>query len=295
MKIQSCSIDVPPQVKGGRCVNHCAFCVAQMTEENYKNQMDVNLPFFDLYLKDYLKRLEFVRDNGCNTLMLTGNIEPQQNRVFLTYFGMFMLMMDRPFRCIEMQTTGVGIDREYLRFLRNHVGVNTISLSMSNMFDAAQNGAINGTPKERQVDIAGLCQNIKEYDFNLRLSLNLNSSYNERRYEEIFAYASQTLGADQITFRVMYDSGRQTPQDEWIEAHRIDDDWLSGLYGYIREAGKPLSVLEYGQVQYDIWGMSTIIDDDCMNKELTADYKYLILRPNCKLYSQWDSPASLIF
>lgn len=295
MKIQSCSIDVPPVVEGGRCINHCAFCVAQMTEENYKNQMDMNLPFFDLYLKDYIKRLEFVRDNGCNTLMLTGNIEPQQNRHFLTYFGLFMQIMRHPFRCIEMQTTGVGIDREYLRFMRNHVGINTISLSLSNMFDDQINGTINGTPKERQVDIGTLCGWIKEYDFNLRLSLNLNCHYNERSYDELFRYARETLGADQMTFRVMYDSGRKTKQDQWIEANKIDTAWLDGLYEFIRQQGKTLSILEYGQIQYDIYAMSTIIDDDCMNKELTSDYKYLILRPNCKLYSQWDSPASLIF
>ena len=32
-----------------------------------------------------------------------------------------------------------------------------------------------------------------------------------------------------------------------------------------------------------------------MAKTPKREYKYLILRPNCKLYSQWDDPASLIF
>lgn len=50
-----------------------------------------------------------------------------------------------------------------------------------------------------------------------------------------------------------------------------------------------------------------LIDDDCMAKNgerrvfgeppMSRDesYKYLILRPDCKLYSQWDDKASLIF
>lgn len=89
MKAQSLSVVVPNQ----QCINACKFCVSKMSTNQYKNQMDDNLPFFDLYVKDYLKRLSFAKDNGCNTVMLTGDSEPQQNRKFLTYFGLFMQMM----------------------------------------------------------------------------------------------------------------------------------------------------------------------------------------------------------
>ena len=139
MKIQSLSVVVPN--KG--CINNCAFCVSKMHGDTCKNQMDDNLPFFDLYLRDYIKRLEFARHNGCNTVMLTGNSEPQQNRKFLTYFGMLMQMMRDPFQWIEMQTTGTLIDQNYLRFLRNHVGVNLISLSVSSLDNAMNNGIIH--------------------------------------------------------------------------------------------------------------------------------------------------------
>lgn len=86
MKIQSLSVVVP----NPECVNHCRFCVSRMHKDEYKNQMDDNLPYFDLYVRDYIKRLEYARDNGCNTVMLTGSSEPQQNRKFLTYFGLFI-------------------------------------------------------------------------------------------------------------------------------------------------------------------------------------------------------------
>lgn len=129
MKIQSLSVVVPTN----SCINNCKFCCAHMEKENYKNQMDENLPFYDLYQEDYLTRLEFARDNGCNTVMLTGNGEPQQNRAFLQKFGTLNSMLEKPFRNIEIQTTGVLLDENYLRFLRNHVRISTISLSISSL------------------------------------------------------------------------------------------------------------------------------------------------------------------
>ena len=137
MNIQSLSVVVP----SAKCINDCAFCVSKMHKEEYKNQLDSNKPFYDLYQKDYLKRLEFARDNGCNTVMLTGNSEPQQNRPFLEKFGLLNEQLDKPFRWIEIQTTGVLLDDGYLRFLRNHVGVSTISISLSS-FDGEENAKI---------------------------------------------------------------------------------------------------------------------------------------------------------
>lgn len=304
MKIQSLSIVVPNR----SCVNSCKFCVSHMNaDKTYKNQMDDNLPFFDLYMKDYLKRLEFARDNGCNTVMLTGNTEPQQNRKFLTYFGMFMQLMKNPFHWIEMQTTGVMLDQNYLRFLRNHVGVNLISLSLS-----ALNSEVNGSiidSKTAAPDIEFLCSEIKRYDFALRLSLNLTDYYDhyfygatshaecDERASQIFDKCKD-LGADQVTLRVLYTSGTGTPQDLWIESKAASKDTVSSLRNYVQGYGKVIGILPHGAVKYSVNGVCVVIDEDCMDKETpvnTEDYKYLILQPDCKLYSQWDDPSSLIF
>jgi len=48
-------------------------------------------------------------------------------------------------------------------------------------------------------------------------------------------------------------------------------------------------------MKYSVDGMSTVLDEDCMNTEAKEELKYVILRPNCKLYSKWDDTASLIF
>ena len=205
MEIQSLSVVVPAK----RCINRCEFCVACMRNEPYKDQLDENNRFFDLYLRDYKKRMEFARDNGCNTVMLTGNCEPQQNRPFLKTFGILNESLEKPFRWISMQTTGTMIDYGYLRFLRNHVGVSTLSLSLASL-DNDTNAAI--THMANPVDIPVFCFDVKRYDFNLRLSLNLTKEIEENwpDVEKLLEYCHYKLWADQITFRVLYSSGLDT-------------------------------------------------------------------------------------
>lgn len=287
MKIQSLSIVVPNK----QCINDCKFCVSKMHTEDYKNQLNHNLPFYDLYLKDYLKRLEFARDNGCNSLMLTGNSEPQQNRQFLMTFGLLNQMLEKPFRNIEMQTTGTLLDRNYLRFLRNHVGVNVISLSLSS-FDNDDNAQIIGM--KNIVDIKQLCKDIKEYDFTLRLSLNLTKYFDNITVKEIFDIAL-SLGANQITFRKMYQSNLDTIQDRWLEQNKINDSVFNDIQNYIETNGRFLDLLETGVKRYSVQEMSTVLDDDCMSTEAKSSLKYLILREDCKLYTKWDDKGSLLF
>lgn len=296
MKAQSLSVVVPNQ----RCINNCAFCVSKMSADTYKNQMDDNLPFFDLYVKDYLKRLEFAQRNGCNTIMLTGDSEPQQNRKFLTYFGLFMQMMRNPFDWIEMQTTGALLDQNYLRFLRNHVGVNVISLSVSS-FDNEKNMEIIGCPDGVEINLSELCKEIKRYDFTLRLSLNLSSAFNIYSPKRLFEKC-KVLGADQVTLRVLYADSDETDQGRWVKEHAMSPQRVQQIAEYVMENGKPLGRLPYGALKMSLHGLSVVLDDDCMGKrdctktgDIEENYKYLILRPDCKLYSAWDDPASLIF
>ena len=302
MKIQSLSVVVP----NPECVNHCRFCVSRMHKDEYKNQMDDNLPYFDLYVRDYIKRLEYARDNGCNTVMLTGSSEPQQNRKFLTYFGLFMQMMNNPFRQIEMQTTGVMLDRDYRRFLRNHVGVNIISLSVSS-FNDRHNSMIIGAPERIYRNLAELAEDIKDYDFTLRLSLNLTSDFDQfAECPAVLFEQCKQYGADQVTLRILYSEG-ETEQAKWVKENAATEKSVAVLSDYVRKCGTKIGILPYGAVKYSVNGLCVVIDDDCMAKNgerrvfgeppMSRDesYKYLILRPDCKLYSQWDDKASLIF
>lgn len=299
MKIQSLSIEVPNKV----CMNHCKFCVSRMRNDKYEDKVtSLVLHNTDRMIDfdDYFNRLSFARDNGCNTVMLTGQSEPQQNLCFLRWFGTVNKQLSKPFYCIEMQTTGRLLTPETLQIMREKVGITTISLSISSLDDRA-NAEICGMG-EGIVHLETLMHNIKSFDFNLRLSLNLTS-----RMEQDFAEhggIAQTvdylhgLGADQITFRVLYMSDNDTPQDRWIEGNEASADFQYELNNEIKENGKPLGRLSYGAIKYSYHGVCIVIDDDCMaqhKEDDTENYKYLILRKNCKLYSHWEDPASLIF
>lgn len=290
MQIQSLSIVVPNR----NCINNCAFCVSRMRCEDYENLMDSKLLLFDLYEKDYIKRMEFARDANCDTVMLTGTSEPQQNKDFLQKFGTMNNNLSKPFRKVEMQTTGVGLDREYLRFLRNHVGVNTISLSLSSL-DSEQNAEWNGTPEELTVNILALCRMIKEYGFNLRLSLNLTKFYDDADVDWIFYHCRNILKADQLTFRVLYKSDKNTPQDIWIEQNAAGLDKMAEINMHIKKNGRKLEVSPFGFTKYSVNEMSTVLDTDCMSSAANESLRYMILRENCKLYSKWDDKGSLIF
>ena len=103
------------------------------------------------------------------------------------------------------------------------------------------------------------------------------------------------LGADQLTFRHMYSSDDSTPQSRFVNENKISSRYSHEIENYVYANGRSLERLEYGAMTYSLHGMSVVIDYDCMATSDKEELKYLILRPNCKLYSKWDDPASLIF
>lgn len=288
MKIQSLSIVVPNKV----CINNCKFCVSRMHTEDYPNNIcgKENQPFYE---KEYLRRLEFARDNGCNSVVLTGQTEPQQNMTFLKEFGRFNNMLPSSFKRIDIQTTGVGLDEKKLLVLRDEVGVNTISLSLSS-FDSDINMEINGTPEHLKVNIPNFCELVKKLGFNLRLSLNLSSEFGP--YKGNITEKCRELGANFVTLRKLYSSHSGTEQDKWIEDNQLSDVlYRASIYG-IKQLGVIVGSLETGTPIYSRNGMSFVIDEDCMSKKLSSDsYKYLVLRPDCHLYSRWDDKGSIVF
>lgn len=294
---QSLSICVP----GKKCINKCKFCVSCMHADAYKNQMDENLPFYDLYFEDYVKRMIFAKENDANIMMITGDIEPLQNRHFLQTLAIinkYVLPQKgcSGFNWIEIQTSAVGFDRNYARFLRNTVGVSVLSLSLSS-FDDDANAEIVGIPKNMKVNIKEVCEIAKEYDFTLRLSLNMSrevyksvtsSAWYPVIVPAIFLKANE-LGADQITFRKFYTDG-DNEQSRWINENAAPDNFFEYLHSYVKDTGRLIGTLPYGYNQYSVHGISTVIDEDCMNeaKAEKEASKYFVIRPDCKLYDGWN-------
>ena len=287
MEIQSLSVHVPT----GKCPNACKFCVSQMHPSPYENLIGQDYANQAQHEHHYMRRLEFARDNGCNTLILTGDGEPLSNRAFLNTFAKLNWAMKSSFRWIEVQTSGVYLDDNMLQFLAGTVGVSTISLSLSSL-DTGKNAKFNMTPDKLMFTVEGMCESIKKAGFNLRLSLNMNDTFDIIPLNDLFK-SLKALGADQVTFRRLYTSGKASPQDNWIRNHEYES--FGALNTYIQKYGRPLERLPFGAMRYSVDGISTLVDDDCMSGEVKESIKYLILRPNCKLYTKWDDEGSLLF
>lgn len=296
MKIQSLSIMTPPR----RCANNCVFCCSKMREDNYQDNISLLCASDNRYVSEYRKRLEFARDNGCNTLIITGTSEPQQDMSFLEKFREINESLRSPFKWIEMQTSGtnLGIDRMILPQLST-IGVETISLSVASFNDSINNELLRVPVayghRTLKHPTKVLCRMIKGAGFNLRLSLNLTEHFDSMTPAEIMEKVRE-LNADQVTFRVLYAEG-ESEQAEWVRNHSASEATIRDIKDFIRSTGRPLETLPFGQVKYSLDGISTVLDDDCMAVTMSDSdtYKYLILREDCRLYSRWEDKGSLIF
>lgn len=301
MNIQSISVCVPAK----RCINDCKFCCSKMHAADYEDRF-TKLNTYDDYIKDMRKRLEYARQNGCNTCMLTGNNEPQQNKEFLRIFAEINRSLSAPFLNIEMQTSGAYIDDGMLNFLKNTVGVTTIAISVACISNPEKNIELIQTP-DKNLNISKLAESIRAKNMNLRICLNMNDHMldgcnsmedPEEAVKDIVSRCKY-LNADQITCRALWTSEDGTSQAEWINQNvtSLTHDVIKEFKKQVKEDGKYLDTLEYGADRYDFKGFSTVIDEDSMaqSQEKKDSVKYLILRPNGKLYSKWDSKASLIF
>jgi len=322
MLLHTLVIHVP--TKG--CVNDCKFCVSRMHESPFENRMHTLYPRegcermgneVEIAHEDYLRRLRFCKNNGVNTVIFTGDGEPMQNRDFLKWFAGENESIG--FEWLELQTSGnmlvekeiddifevdgkrntIFYDTSNLHFLKRFVGISTISLSVSNIFDDGNNWEVQNTPEKHRIPLGQLCGMIKSHHFNLRISMNMTSAYEDVNPAYIFSRL-KALGADQVTFRKLYISEDTiSKQNAWIEKYGLDDHYLDEIEVGIMKEGKFLGVLPFGAEKYSINNITTVVDNNCMDnprERVEPDtYKYLILRPNCKLYSSWDDNGSLIF
>ena len=244
-------------------------------------------------VEEYRKCLTFVRNHQCNTVILTGHGSPQQNMEFIRNFSKINKSLESPFTNVEIQTTGAALLIEKLPIY----GVNLVSLSVSSLIDDELNSHIinnNHTP----IQLLPMCEKIKALGMQLRLSLNMTELLFKDKNPSVEAILNvcKTYHADQVIFRKMYTSEDNTPQTEFIKEHNIDESWFETLKKYIVSKGIFMGSLKDGRAQYLVNGISCVIDTDCMAKESkgTSNLKYLILREDCHLYSQWDDKKSII-
>ena len=284
MNIQSLSIVVP----ANGCWNHCKFCVSKQHSEDYgKNFITTNnIP------QSYLDRMEFVREEGCNSMILTGDTEPQQNLPFIYELLRLNRTLRKPFYNISMQTTGTNLNPEEIQKLAQ-AGITTLAISISSL-DDKRNWELIGTPEKVQtMKLIDLIKAAKDTGMNVRACFNLTSEFRDTKPGALFMWAKSNC-VDQVTFRKIYWDGTSL-EARWVKLYQFPEERLGQFKNYVQINGTPISRLPYGFIQYSVHGISTVIDDNCMSKDNIDEMKYAILRPNGHLYSRWDDTGSLIF
>jgi len=248
------------------------------------------------YERNLQRRMQFARDNHCNTVVITGTGEPVLNQAFFMVFDKINEKLSSPFQWIELQTSGATLTGDHgkwlLGFLYN-IGVSTISLSVANIFNSESNAEIMGTLPKLRFNLSDLCGEIKAHGFNLRLCLNMSNVYNDISPDMIFT-AAEVLGADQLTFRELFATDKSSEQATWIEQHAYKPT-AGSIHHYVVRNGRELEVLPFGAVRYSVRGISTVVDADCMSVKPKPVLRYLIVRENGKLYTKWDDEGSLLF
>ena len=243
MEIQSLSICCPSTT--GKCINHCKTCTARQHTNPYKNKYDgSHTECFD-YWEDVKKRMIYAQKQGCQTLMLTGSNEPQQNRRWLETLYQVMQSLPEKFVNIEIQTTGALLDYDYIQFLKKF-GVTTVAVSTFNIEDDVINREIEESA-DKHLNLEILCQRITSMGMTLRLCLNVTdyilADIKAIENPDEFDFISEidkllerceALGANQVTFRKMW-SADNTTEAEWIHQnfHNLQRFHLSLLHQVI--------------------------------------------------------------
>jgi len=281
MHIKSLQIHVP-----AGCLNKCEFCVSAQHNNRYKTVSSK---------ERYGDCIKFAKDNGCNSMVISSSGEPMMNEKYI----LNVLKMNRnskdPFQWIELQTSGMFLNDNILKKFYK-LGLKTVSLSLSSIWHSGENFLYNGAPpKICYVEIIDTCNMIIRQGLNLRLSLNMTDKQlsDERTPADLFEHA-RILLANSITFRKLY-ADPQTPQGKWIKRYGLKKVYFQMLNHYITGKGEAGELLPSGDRRYFVDGISTVIYDDCMAKQNNDDFRYLILRPNCRLYTRWDDDGSILF
>lgn len=294
-KYQTLSIVVP-----GGCPNECKFCVSRTHREDGIENVLSNKKSWEKLESGLIDRLVWTREKGTDTVVLTGtSSEPIVHHDFLEFFARMNGKLPSPFRKIEIQSSGVGLDDKTIKLLKK-IGVKYFALSISS-FDDDENARINGTKSQKMnVNIAETCAKLKEAGINIRLCLNLNSAFDDDFAEGMDAIFDRCieLGADQVTFRKLYQSKNDTPEDRWMEEHEFDPTLYGRIFEYVKKEGTARDRLPFGAIVYTVKNrVATIIDDDSMNS--TGGHnglqKFAILREDGCLYYDWRDKGTKIF
>ena len=260
------------------CMNDCGFCVYKQHATEFRTDWISN---HEKWHREVERRLRYAADR-VEAVMITSHGEPILN---MTYIEDILDILNRitPWLShVELQTSGVGLTEEKLdRFYE--MGVRVISLSIPAL-DCHEVLRIMRVPSRYNYDPIGLSKRIQSKGFALRLSLAMTNWFDQFTLDEILNQLKSIWKPDQVSFKKL----------------RGADGFASKRYNdfaqeFANRKHTRLELLPMGVWKYESQGMGIVWNDDCMISREQQSPRYLILQPDARLYTRWDTKASVIF
>jgi uncharacterized Fe-S cluster-containing radical SAM superfamily protein len=260
------------------CMNNCGFCVYKLHATKFKTEWKSD---HERWYWDVERRLRYAADR-VEAVMITSHGEPTLNMTYIMDILNILRMVTPWLSHIEIQTSGVGLTEEKLDLLYE-LGVRVISLSIPAL-DKSKILEIMRVPEKYDYDPLALSELIRSKGLTLRLSIAMTDWFDRFTLDEIMNELESHWKPDQVSFKKLIGA----------------DDMASKRYTEFLEEFKSrnynrLELLPLGVWKYEAHGIAIVWNDDCMVSEAQQSPRYLILQPDGKLYTRWDTKASLIF
>lgn len=198
--------------------------------------------------------------------------------------------MHKPYRIIELTTSGKGLNKEYLYFLRSVADITTIDLNVA-AFDDARNQELAGMTEADKIELLKLTHNIHDLTFNLHLHIYLSDYFDiyQSDPKQFFEDCKNQYHAQYLSIHYA------PPVNEWLAERQTNKETYKNLIHFIGEHGVSLdqSIRAPNRDVYSWKDMIIILHQP--NTIPTTPPNSLILRPDGHLYTQWDNKASLVF
>ncbi|MFW9850179.1 MAG: radical SAM protein [Candidatus Thorarchaeota archaeon] len=261
------------------CMNDCEFCVYRQHATKFKTLWNKDHSW---WAREIERRLRYAADRVA-AVMITSHGEPTIN---VNYIRDFMEILNRiapALAQVEIQTSGVGLTEEKLDRLYEY-GIRVISLSIPAL-DRDKIVEIMKVPKKYDYNPIALCELIRSKGFTLRLSIAMTDWFDDLTLGTIMDDLVNIWKPNQVSFKKLYGADKVATgkYEEFVEEFKSNADYTK------------LELLSLGLWKYDASGMGVVWNDDCMVSEIQEVPRYLILQPDAKLYTRWDSKASVIF
>jgi molybdenum cofactor biosynthesis enzyme MoaA len=261
------------------CMNDCGFCVYRQHATKFKTKWQSNPGEWSSEIE---RRLRYAADR-VEAIMITSHGEPTIN---MRYIKDVMEILNKftPYLAhIEIQTSGVGLTEEKLDQLYE-LGIRVISLSLPAL-DTDKIIEIMKVPEKYNYDPIALSELIQSKGFILRLSIAMTRWFDDYTLDYIMDELETVWKPDQVSFKKIYGANEMASRryDDFVKEFKSNKEY------------KPLELLSLALWKYDARGMGVVWNNDCMVSKQQEKPRYLILQPDGKLYTRWDSKASVIF